>query len=271
MSIPAANQMGNAPALLSMNNPNQTTKILEKNGSIILTSLSLRQGKKRDGSVSIQVGNALFKVTRVPLEFCLSRLEAKDKKHVEALGPLVGANVTVAFDPDTITYIVSPDKLVTSKSLSAWALNVPNVTDGYIRALAERSNATDPLPNVDDYDPPGALGTLLESNENNASPAMRCRLLKGYKVLSMQVSDGEMMTRCTGATVVPLYKEGANGKVDLKFWQNDEYWAELMEKQKEDRLVIVWLECSSKKVKKGRDFLVKKMKLYQSAGYCKGN
>jgi hypothetical protein len=160
--------------------------------------------------------------------------------------------VTSNFDCDCVTHLVSPDKSSTAKSISAWALNIPTVTSDFVRAHANRKNIKDPLPQVLDYEAPPGLSRI----ENDAMPSKRRKLLEGYKVLSLMWSEGEMMCQCTGATVVPLYRTGSDGKIDLKFWQSDEFWEDLKQQQGKDRLVVVWLDSASKKLKKGRDYLV---------------
>ena len=237
-------------------NPNQITKVLDKNGSIVLSTLSLRKDKARNGSVVIQVGTALFRVTRVSLEFCLSRLQAKEKKEMEELGREIGVSVTTTFDCDTITYLVSPDMSSTAKSISAWALDVPTVTVEFLRAFAKRTKIEDPLPKYQDYEAPASESKI----ENELAPSKRRRILGGYKVLSLMPSEGEVMCQCTGAAIIPLYRTGDDGKVDFKFWQSDEFWEGLQKDQEEDSLVIVWLDSASKKLKKGRDYLIKYMK-----------
>lgn len=250
----ASSQFSAAPLLRQ--HPNQITKIVDRNGSIVLSTLSLRKDKERNGSAVIQVGTALFKVTRVPLEFCLSRLQAKEKKEMENLGREIGGSVTTTFDCDTITYLVSPDKSSTAKSMSAWALDVPTVTVEFLRAFAKRSKLDDPLPKYQDYEAPASESKI----ENELTPSKRRRILGGYKVLSLMPSEGEVMCQCTGAAIIPLYRTGDDGKIDYKFWQSDEFWEDLKKEQEEDSLVIVWLDTASKKLKKGRDYLIKYMK-----------
>jgi len=255
ISAPASSQMS-AAVSIHLQNADCTTKTVVKNNRIILSSLSIRANQKSDRCVIVEVGNAYFKITRIPLEFCLSRLTSKQKKELEGEGSRIGANITTTFDNDTITYLVAPDKSTTAKSISAWALNVPTVTVDFISALVARTNSEDPLPNPGDYESPPAELNI----ENDAVPAKRKCILGAYKVLSLVVSEGEMLCRCTGANIVPLYTEEGSAKSDMKIWQNDEFWADLETKQKEDGMVVVWLDSASKRKKKEKDYLVKKMK-----------
>jgi hypothetical protein len=135
----ASSQLSAVPILFP--NSNLVTKTVEKNGSIVIQSLTLRDGSHvKDNYALVQVGNALFKITRIRLEFCLSRLQPKEKKELEELGGKIGANVTSNFDCDCVTHLVSPDKSSTAKSISAWALNIPTVTSDFVRSDAIRKN-----------------------------------------------------------------------------------------------------------------------------------
>lgn len=135
------------------------------------------------------------------------------------------------------------------------ALNVPTVTPDYISALIARKDAKEALPKPEDHEAPEAGITIT----NDAVPAKRKRILAGYKVLSLMPSEGETLCKCTGATLIPLYTQGGIAKADMKIWQNDEFWATLESQQKEDRLVVVWLDSASKRMKKQKDYLANKM------------
>ena len=124
-----------------------TVKILKKNGRIILHSLSIRANRKNESSVIVQIGQAAFKITRVPLEFCLSRFGPDQEKDLERIGPRIGANITTTFNGKTITCLVSPHKPTT-------VLDIPTVSSDFIRALEARVNAEDPLPEAKDYECP---------------------------------------------------------------------------------------------------------------------
>ncbi len=248
--------------------PNQIVKPLEKNGSIILAPLSLHPHEESSSSLSsspspplsvtVQCGNAYFKITRIPLEFCTSRIQAKEKKEIESLLPTIGATLSSTFECNTITHLITPDRISTAKSISAWALNVPIVTSDYVKALAERTDAKDVLPQgcEEEYASPGEMG-MDEELETN--PSKRKYINAGYKMLSLQPIEGEVLMCATGATIVKLYRQ-VNGKEDVKFWQTDEFWDELVEEQKKDGLYVVWMDSAKRNLKKGRDFILKKMK-----------
>ena len=270
-SVAASSQIS-AVAQHHLQDNNYTIREIEKNKSIILSTLSL---PKRTGvesretappsSVLVQVGVAMFKITRIPLDFCCSRLSTKEKRELEDLAPSIGATITSTFQWDTITHLISPDQSSTAKFISAWSLNVPTVTGDFMRAIAERDGMGAAFPDVQKYEAPPAENMF----ENDIGVEARRQILSGYKVLSLMASEGEILCRCTGATIVPLYRElesgDDGGKVtfDQKFWQTDEFFEDLERKRKEDGLIVVWLECASRRLKKGKDYLVKKMKEQQ--------
>ena len=133
---------GNNASALASEHSSHIIRPLEKNGSILLTPLSLRRNDRshsnEHSSVTIQCGNALFRITRIPLQFCLSRIQSKEKKELETtLCPLIGATITSALDCDAMTHLITPDRISTAKSISAWILDVPTVTMEYVRALVE--------------------------------------------------------------------------------------------------------------------------------------
>ncbi len=261
-SAPPCSSQASSVISMHLKNSDCITKHIDKNKSLLLPSLSVREGHKSDATVTVQIGNAFFKITRVPLEFCLSRLPTKEKKELQAMGPRIGARVTTVFDHESIKYLVCPDKASTAKFISAWALNVPAVTADFIHAFVNRTNAQDPLPKFQEYESPE---TELKF-ENDAVPEKRGRILGGYKVLSFMESEGELLCRCTGATIVPLYTEDGSARSDMQMWQNNKFWEELEAKQREDGLVVVWLDSASKKKKKEKDYLVKKMKAQSRNG-----
>eukprot|EP00554_Chaetoceros_debilis_P010946 CAMPEP_0194108162 /NCGR_PEP_ID=MMETSP0150-20130528/7912_1 /TAXON_ID=122233 /ORGANISM="Chaetoceros debilis, Strain MM31A-1" /LENGTH=932 /DNA_ID=CAMNT_0038796793 /DNA_START=106 /DNA_END=2904 /DNA_ORIENTATION=- len=260
---------------------------VEKKGSIILSSLSLKEIKEEDEKKGnsnsnskyaiVRCGNAIFKITRIPMEFCTSRLPPKDKKEIETTAPSIGASVATAFHCSTITHLISIDKSSTAKWISAWACNVPLVTVEYIRAWKNRTQGTDDLPLVTEYEPSPASKnddfTTLVHEELRQNPSKRREILQSYKYLSLQCTEAEVLMRAAGATIVKLYRDSDNSKSkstsksnsnskDVKFWQTEEYWNEcIVEAYKSDGLFVVWSDSGSKRgLKKGRDFIHKKMK-----------
>lgn len=165
--------------------------------------------------------------------------------------------------PETMTHLIAPDQMSSAKNISAWIMNVPVVTEDYVHAIADRKQGSDPMPNVDDY-----ICQKVESEFTFDDPqtktaqlsiADRRKILSGYKILNMNDSHPEIenMCTCAGATVVKLYNK-LKGKVDVKFWQNREFFVELKTEQEKDGLEVVWLDPgNATKFKKGKDYLAK--------------
>eukprot|EP01083_Nonionella_stella_P205104 747215_1 len=112
------------------------------------------------------------------------------------------------------------------------------------------------------YEPPPSKNddfTTLVHEELRQNPSKRRQIMKQYKYLSLQCTEAEVLMRATGATVVKLYRENTK---DVKFWQTEEYWNEcIVEAYKSDGFFVVWSDSGSKRgLKKGRDFIHKKMK-----------
>ena len=94
-----------AAASVHLQNPDQFfLKPLEKGKGMVIPALSIREDKVRNATVRIVVGSTIFKITRMSMQFCLSRLDSKQKKEWEECGPRVGADITTAFDCDNIAH-----------------------------------------------------------------------------------------------------------------------------------------------------------------------
>lgn len=219
-------------------------------------------------STTIQCGNAILNVTRITLNICYSQLRSADAKRLREASANIGATITSTIDALTTTHLVSPSQISTAKSICAWMYQIPVVSISFVDALAERTCITDPMPMEDDHVPPGSLPIddgIKKSLDDDPTLPQRC--FRGYKVLSLEDSDGEMLCRGAGATVIKLYAdEKENGQTNSTFWKEDTWWERLEEIQKEDRLVVVWLACSKKKLKRGQDFLTKLMKKQEKLG-----
>lgn len=265
MSIQGSQLTSEVQGVLQRQFPVNVTEPVKKEGSIILPSLSLVGTSKKTKYVLIQVGYSVFKVTRVPFECCVSRLSPKDKKKVEELGPLVGAHISSAFDVDNVNYLISPDRSSTGKYISAWTLNIPTISPSFISAFAERNKLTDEVPKHEDYIPAAQESDF--SNNNDLAPKKRVKLFAGYKCISLIASSEiEIMCLCAGATTIRLYKTDENGKQDSKFWMTDEFFESLRKRQEEDKLALLVLDTTSKRLKKGKDFLMNKMQELEAAG-----
>ena len=94
-----------AAASVHLQNPDQFfLKPLEKGKGMVIPALSIREDKVRNATVRIVVGSTIFKITRMSMQFCLSRLDSKQKKECEECGPRVGADITTTFDCDNIAH-----------------------------------------------------------------------------------------------------------------------------------------------------------------------
>lgn len=266
-------QSSSVPSLLNFDTDSHTMKTVEKNGHLILHCLSLRDNWNHERqsaiaplSVVVQCGSAHFTISRVPMEFCTSRISATSKKKLESIAPSIGATMTNFVNPHTMTHLIAPDQMSSAKNISAWIMNVPVVTEEYVYALADRKKGNDPMPNVEDYTCQKVESEFMfddpERKTAQLSVADRQKILSGYKILNLNDSHPEIenMCKCAGASVVHLYKK-VNGKVDVKFWQNREFFEGLKMEQEKDSLELVWLDPgNATKLKKGKDYLVKMTK-----------
>jgi len=291
-------------SLLTANNSNSNSnnaivvinKTLEKHNSIVLPALSIphcngngnnngngngneekadtNQAQKQDILLTtiIQCGNAQFRITRIPLFFCLSRTTTSEKKKIAAVSSSIGAYITPSFlindssmtttpTPST-THLIAPDRTSTAKMICAWTLSIPVVTSKFVLDFSERKEANSPLPNVDDYVPDGTLPMDNmkygndDGDENQHQPR---KIFNDYVILSLMESEAETICKCGGATVKKLYRDDTK-KNDVPFWQNDDFFEELVKETTLQKKIVCWLDCTSRKVKKGKEFLVKKMK-----------
>ncbi len=143
-----------------------------------------------------------------------------------------------------------------------------------------RSDARSPLPNVEDYEPDGTLMLQLDNNnlERTRSSGPRT-IFKNYIILSLMETEAEMICMCGGAKIKKLYKKdhNNNNNLNVTFWQNESFFERLMEESsnsngsgsssgsESNKKIVCWLDCTSRKVKKGRDYLKKQMKEGESS------
>jgi len=230
-------------------------------GKFILTSLSLQKDDKsgiKSLFTTIQCGNLVLNITRIPLEICHTQLKAGDKKRLGDACKKIGATITSKINNLTTKYLIAPEQRTpTFKTIYAWMHQIPVVSMSFVDASLNRNNPDDAMPNTEDYLLP-EIPPMDKLQLDHPSQPLHC--LEGYKVLSLQKSEGEILCRSGGSTVIKLYADEENGEVNNSFWKNNDWWNDLKEKQKVDRLVIVWLNSTSAKVRKGKDFLMKKMK-----------
>ena len=260
-------QSSSLPSVLNLDMDSYTMKTVEKNGHLILHCLSSYQQTSISPpplkNVVVQCGSAYFTISRIPMEFCTSRISASSKKKLESVAPYIGAIVTNVVHPKTMTHLVAPDQMSSAKNISAWIMNVPVVTEAYVYAIADRKQGSDPMPKVEDYICQKVESEFTfddpKSKTAQLSVVDRQKILSGYKILNLNDSHPEIenMCKCAGATVVQLYRK-SKGKADVKFWQNQKFFEELKIEQEKDGLELVWLDPgNATKFKKGKDYLAK--------------
>jgi len=277
-AAPALSQLSSSSAMMPEWIHNKIRKRVQN--KVILKSLCLPKDEDEDNnnnnnnnnntarksslSTTIQCGNAILNVTRITLNICHSQLRSADSRRIRQASTTIGATITSTIDGPTTTYLVSPTRISTAKSICAWMYQIPVVSMSFVDALAERTSVADDMPRVEDHKPPGKLPMdTLDLVDDDPTLPQRC--LKGYKVLSLEDSDGEMLCRGAGATVVKLYADPKeNGQVGNSFWKEDGWWEKLEDEQKQDRLVIVWLTCAKNKQKRAQSYLTNVMKKHQS-------
>ena len=153
-------------------------------------------------------------------------------------------------DKGTSLLVTSEDATATAKGVCAWAMDIPTVTMGWIRAALESAATMNSssslsssikssnfvLPLTKEYAPSGGFEGVrgggggegkinnnngssnkegkINGNDNDTSslPPPRERL-SNYIMLSLTAGEGETLCRCGGAEIIPLYvKKGKEGK-----------------------------------------------------------
>ena len=234
---------------------------VSKDDHYILQSLSfplhqddVREWTNEASPVKIRCGNVCIQLSRIRLQLCFSRIQPVQKKKIIPLLPGIGASITSEFSLNT-THLVTPDLISTAKTICAWTCNIPIVTMSYINALVSRKQASDHFPDPEDY----AASGLSQLNLNILKmPGAARGMLNGYTCLSLQRTEAEVMLRCGGAEIIPLYQEKGK-KMDFTFWQNKQWWEDLEKRVLKDDLTIVWLDSTSRKTLKGKQYLSKIM------------
>ena len=241
----------------SVTSGSNIVKILDKNGSIVLPTLSLFPNHDEQPTTSyesqlttvIQCGSVYFRVTRIPLNLCCSRLSPSDKKKVTNVAPSIGARIKSSFDLST-THLVTPNRTFVAKLVCAWTLSIPAVTPSFVSAMSERNDPGSSLPNLNDHLAKGE--TQMDSLEY--TPDEPKLIMSEFLVLSLSQTEAEMLCQCAGASIKKLYNEDG----DKSFWQTDEYFQSLHEYTEDKGLKVVWIDTTSRTVKKGKEYLLKK-------------
>ena len=126
----------------------------------------------------------------------------------------------------------------------------------FIDALIKRTKGDDPFPTVGQFSAIGGASPL--NLKILQQPGAAQGMLNSYTCLSLQRTEAEVMLRCGGAQIIPLYRE-QNSKTDWTFWQNKQWWEELEKRREENDLTIIWLDSTSRKALKGKQYLSKLM------------
>mmetsp|Transcript_14021 Transcript_14021/g.16290 ORF Transcript_14021/g.16290 Transcript_14021/m.16290 type:complete len:747 (-) Transcript_14021:176-2416(-) len=248
----------------------QITTPVPKNGSVVIPNLSIhrdhdddddddnKQQQFVDLTAIIQCGTARFQITRIPLKCCLSRLSTLDKKKISSMCSSIGAEIVSTVDK-SITHLITSEITSTAKAICAWTVSVPMVRPSFVTELYERKNMNESLPNVSDHIPTGNL----PMDEMEYDEKLRRTFFKDIMVLTLMESETEMILSCAGATIKKLYLEtdDKSNNMDLTFFQNDAWWENLIQETEQLGFkYICWLDCTSRKVKKGKEYLIQKMK-----------
>lgn len=238
----------------SVSSINYIVKNLEKNGSIVIPTLSLPPSDEHmihetHLTADIQCGSACFRVTRVPLNFCVSRLPSSDRKEVINAAPMIGARVMSSIDLST-SHLITPNRKFVAKLVGAWVRSIPVVTPSFVLEMNKRKDPSNPLPHVKDHLAEGK--TQIDSLQ--CTPDQPKHILSKFMVLSLIESEAVMLCKCAGATIKKLYS--ANG--DKTFWQTDKFFEDLTSESKEKGLHLIWIDSTSDSMKKGKEYLTEK-------------
>ena len=230
-------------------------RLIERGGSLVLTSLSVSSSPE-DDRIGMQTelimlgqNGSTLKISRVHLQFCLSRIESTAKRRVNDLAGRVGALLTSGWDPRTTTHLITDRRISTAKSISAWACGRPIVTPAYVDALLRRGSHSDPIPDESNFRPPGSL-VMDKMDPQPLVEERKC--LKGFHVVSLTEHEAEALAASAGATIVPAHSMNENSFKGLK-WLKD-----LEKRQADGEISLVVIETTSKKAKIRMDFLRKK-------------
>lgn len=168
--------------------------ILEK----IEGRLVLPEFKKR---VLIQCGRngSTLLIRRIPLTLAWSGLDKSTKdlwtKRLPALGASILQNAH-----DSMTHLVSNERVSTGKHLAAWYMNKPAVTTEYLQALWDRKSPTAVMPKEIDCQ------LTIGGNEAFWKKKPKTNLLSGCTYLCLLHDDMKALVQAAGATIVPLYE-----------------------------------------------------------------
>ena len=169
---------------------------------------------------------SMVEIKRLPINLCPSKVDARTRSQIEAIGPILGvtlADSAIGFNPTPFDSLLGRTHLLVSantekhsptiKSLSAWCLNVPIVTTDFVfKGLADRKSSRDPLPEASTYSPWKGGGSGIEysqailAEEEGKGPCHGRRdPLKGFLFISLTPMEVEGLVLAAGATIFRAY------------------------------------------------------------------
>ncbi|KAG7359793.1 hypothetical protein IV203_034891 [Nitzschia inconspicua] len=166
---------------------------------------------------------------------------------------LGGGVVTEGLPDQTSTHVVSKEYSPVAKQLIAWCLGIPIVSPDFCKALIERKNITDPLPDPKNYAAAKAEGFFLEK----PSP----KLFSKFEMLSLvpKMEDMERLAEVAGAKVVRLYDMFTNEADIVKHVQSLVEERQKATTNKTSKISVVFALSANKKGAKAKMTLFNKI------------
>jgi len=188
----AAEGLTLSPVTAMLTNSKATLERMKANSSVVLPPPTDR--------VMIQCGQngSTILIRRVPFNLLWSRLDKSTRdlwnKRLHALG---ASSLHTA--DETMTHLVTNERMSNAKHLVGWYMNKPPVTTEYLQALWDRRSPTDPMPKESDCEPTmGKEATFWKKKPNT-------KLYAGITFLNLLDDDFGSLCGAAGATVVTLH------------------------------------------------------------------
>jgi hypothetical protein len=197
---------------VSQPNPSQlssvATKLINPSGAKLVKIedlLVLSNLCKPHGQVIIQVGQngSTLVIQRVPYRMALSRVSAKIKDLWSSRCYLLGVTLLETLD-ESMTHLVTVDRITNAKSLTAWCLSKPLVTVEFLEALWNRKSPTDPLPDATNYETQEPKDGLTFWKERPNPKLWSHTTMLSFDPKS---DDMEALCRAAGATIIQLNRQ----------------------------------------------------------------
>jgi len=213
-----------------------------------------------NASILVQCGSidrsefVAYRITNVPLQFCLTKLNEDDEQEVASLATLLGVPISKYFDVIHTTHVIGDrtKKEKTASVLCAMLKDIPIVSKDFFIDMAGRKSIHDPLPQVNDYAIfAGELDMPWEVSQSLSEKRKIC--MKGFKVISLLENEFEPLCVCCGATIVRLYESPSR-----ETWNGDDWLEMILQEQEKDSLTVLWLD--SKKASKAKSTVMNNLK-----------